>query len=213
VATPSPGVSYLITVPFAIGASNGANEVFPGNPNFDGSAILIWNSTSATYATYYADSQGSASGWDDVNGPIPNAPLLPVGMGFFLSPQNPITNVFSGVVAVNVGTSNVMTLPSPGVSYLVGCPVPYQGAVTNGNPTTGAGGPNMNNGGGLADGTAILIWNPASATYATYYVDEAGSPSWFDDVNGPIATPPTISVGQGFFISPQNPNEPWTVGL
>ena len=48
VATPGAGVNYLITVPFAIGVSNGANEIWPligGNPTLpDGSTILIWNS-------------------------------------------------------------------------------------------------------------------------------------------------------------------------
>jgi len=215
VATPSPGVNYLITIPFAIGVSNGANEVWPvtgGNPTLpDGSTVLIWNSANSSYATFYSDSQGSASGWDDINGPIPYSPKLPVGQGFFLSPATPYTNTFAGTVAVNVGTSNKMSLPSPGVNYLVGCPVPYAGALTNGNGVTGAGGPNLTLAGGFPDGSTILIWNSANSSYTTYYSDSFSS-SGYDDVNGPIPVPPAISVGQGFFISPATPFI-WTVGL
>jgi hypothetical protein len=217
VATPGNGsVNYLITVPFAIGVSNGANEVWPvvsGTPTLpDGSSILIWSSTKASYTTFYADSAGSPSGWDDINGPISYSPVLPVGQGFFLNPVTPITNTFAGTVAVNVGTSNKMFLNGNGsVNFLVGCVVPYAGAVTNGTPATGAGGPNLTLAGGLPDGSALLIWNSTTSSYTTYYSDSTSSSLW-DDINGPIAVPPAITVGQGFFLSPVSPFN-WTVGL
>jgi hypothetical protein len=216
VATPASGVNYLITIPFAIGVSNGANEIWPvvgGVPTLpDFSSILIWNSATLKYTTYYSDS-GSPSGWDDSGqNPIANVPVLPVGKGFFLSPSSAhVTNTFAGTIAINVGTSNTMTLPSSGVNYLVGCVVPYAGAVTNGNNSTG--GPNLSFAGGLADFSSILIWNPATLKYTTYYSD-SGSPSgWDDAAQNPIAAPPTISVGQGFFLNTSSPNFIWTVGL
>jgi hypothetical protein len=127
-----------------------------------------------------------------------------------LIPAGPTTNTFAGTVAVNVGTSNVMTLPSSGVDYLLGCVVPYAGYITNGNNSTG--GPNLSATGGLPDGSSLLIWNPATLTYATYLSD-SGSPSLWDDNGGnAIPQPPSITVGQGFFIIPAAPFA-WTVGL
>jgi hypothetical protein len=214
VATPSSGINYLITIPFAIGVSNGANEIWPvvgGVPTLpDFSTILIWNPAIQNYAAYTSDS-GSPSGWDDNSGYLSYSPVLPVGQGFFLSPSAPVTNVFAGTIAVNVGTSNKMVLPSSGINYLVGCVVPYAGAITNGNPATGAGGPNLTLAGGLPDFSTILIWDPAIQNY-TAYTSDSGSPSGWDDNNGYLLTSPTITVGQGFFISPSAPFT-WTVGL
>jgi hypothetical protein len=208
VATPA-GAYYMLSVPFAIGVSNGANEIWPlvgGQPTLpDYSSILIW--TGSGYTTYVSDST-SASLWDDAGfNPLPGAPVLPVGKGFFLNPLSRVTNTFAGTVAVNVGTSNKMQLNS-GAYYLVGCVVPYAGAITNGNNSTG--GPNLTLAGGLPDYSSILIWTGSG--YTTY-VSDSTSPSGWDDAGfNPLPTPPTISVGQGFFINPLSPFT-WTVGL
>jgi hypothetical protein len=213
VATPSSGVNYLISVPFAIGVSNGANEIWPGTSLPDFSYILTWNPNTVSYTTYYADSS-SPSGWDDSNfTPLSGAPVLPIGQGFFLSPSSPVTNVFAGTIAVNVGTSNQMVLPSSGVNYLVGCVVPYAGAVTNGNPVTGAGGPNLSAAAGLPDFSYMLIWDPATVSYTTYYSDSGSASGWDDSNFTPLATPPSLTVGQGFFLSPSAGPFTWTVGL
>jgi hypothetical protein len=214
VATPGAGVNYLLSIPFVIGVSNGANEIWPvvgGVPTLpDFSSILVWNPATISYTTYYSDS-GSPSGWDDAGqNPIPNAPTLPVGQGFFLNPNSPVTNVFAGTVAVNVGTSNKMVLANAGVNYLVGCVVPYAGAITNGNNSTG--GPNLTLAGGLSDFSSILVWNPATISYTTYYSDSSSPSGWDDAGQNPIPAPPTISVGQGFFLNPNTPFT-WTVGL
>ena len=220
IATPGAGLNYLITIPFAIGVSNGANEIWPviggvgGTPALpDSSTILIWNSATLKYTAYTSDS-GSPSGWDDINGFLPYSPKLPVGQGFFLSPNVGTTNTFAGTVAVNVGTSNIMNLPGAGVNYLVGFVVPYAGAITNGNLTTGVGGPCLwspDGVTGLPDSSTLLIWNPATLKY-TAYTSDSGSPSRWDDINGFLLTPPTITVGQGFFLSPNTPFN-WKVGL
>lgn len=214
------GGTFMMTVPFAIGQSNGANEVWPlmsdnVTPTVpDGSAILIW--TGNRYVTYVSDS-GSATLWDMADGFTPtNAPILKVGQGFFLEPSQATTNVFAGTIAVNVGSSSVTTLA--GGTFMVAPVVPYGGTVTNGNLTTGAGGPNLwavaNSGGGgangIPDGSAMLVWT--GNKYVTY-VSDSGSPTYWDMADGFTPTnAPSINVGQSFFIEPSGPFT-WTVGL
>ena len=216
VPTPASGVNYLISIPFTIGVSNGANEIWPlvsGQPSIpDSSQILIWDPAKVKFTTYLSDS-ASPTLWDDNGGnPLPFSPKLPVGQGFFLNPGSAkLTNTFAGTVAVNVGTSNVMNLPNSGVNYLVGCVVPYAGFVTNGNKSTG--GPNLSFAGGLPDSSQLLIWNSATVKFTTYLSDSASPSGWDDNGGNPIAAPPSIVVGQGFFLSPGSPNFNWTVGL
>jgi hypothetical protein len=210
VSTPNGG-TYLVTVPFQVGVSNGANEIWPlvgGQPSIpDFSQVLVW--TGSGYTTYLSDS-GSASLWDDNNGnPISFAPKLPVGQGFFLIPSGSTTNTFVGTVAVSVGSSNTMVLPNGG-TYLVSSVVPYAGSVTNGNPVTKAGGPGLSSLNGLPDFSQLLVWTGSG--YTTYLSD-SGSTSLWDDNNGnPIPNAPVITVGQGFFIIPSD-NFTWKVGL
>src|ERR1035437_4228217 len=196
--TPGGG-TYLIAVPFNVGVSNGANEVWPlvgGLPSIpDSSQLLVW--TGSGYTTYLSDS-GSPSLWDDYTGSsIPNAPLLPVGKGFFLIPAGSTTNLFMGTVAVSVGTSNSMVLPGGG-TFLVASAVPYGGAITNG--ASSGGGLALSSLNGLPDSSQLLIWTGSG--YTTYLSD-SGSPSLWDDYTGSsIPAPPTVGVGQGFFIIP-----------
>jgi hypothetical protein len=209
--------TYFIDIPFLEGVSNGANEIWPlnepsGTPTLpDGSSLLIWNGSG--YTGYLSDS-GSPSLWDDSGGnPLTYSPILPVGQGMFLIPAGNVTNTFAGTVAVNVGTSNSVTLISS-VTYALGCVVPYAGYVTNGNPVTGAGGPNLWNPpgapNGIPDGSSLLEWN---GTGYTGYLSDSGSASFWDDSGGnPLAAPPSISVGQGFFLVPAATFK-WTVGL
>jgi len=208
IATPSITANYLIAVPFKIGVSNGANEVFPNLPDL--SEFLIWNPNASSYTFVKSDAAGSpATGFSDsFDAPAP-VPLLPVGVGFFLKPSSPVTNTLVGTVAVNVGTSNVMTLPSITANYLVGCVVPYAGAITNGNNS--GGGPNM---GGLPDLTEFLFWDPNTSSYTFVKSDAAGSPAtgYSDSFDAPVPVP-TITVGQGFFVKPSVPNAQWITGL
>jgi hypothetical protein len=138
------------------------------------------------------------------------APVLPVGQGFFLTPASNVTNTFSGTVAVNVGTSNNMALPgNGGINYLVGCVVPYAGSVTNGNSSTG--GPNLN---GLPEFSAVLIWDVTSQSYINVQSDSQDlftTSGWMDGSFSEVP-PPTLSVGQGFFITPAS-DYTWTTGL
>src|SRR5260221_2340569 len=73
VATPSSGTYYSLAVPFKIGVSNGANEVFT-TPLPDFSTLLLWDVPSQSYKTVVAASF-SSTGWSDTSfGEVP-API------------------------------------------------------------------------------------------------------------------------------------------
>lgn len=200
VPTPNGG-TYLTSVPFKVGVSNGLNEVYSGTMP-DGSSVMLWNG--AGFDVFIADS-GSATGWDDASyNPLTSLPTVPPGKGFFVIPAADVTNTFVGTVAVNVGTSNNMALPNGG-TYLVASAVPYAGAVTNG--TTSGGGPNLN---AVPDGSSIMLWNGAG--FSVYIADSGSASGWDDASYNPLSVPPTVSVAQGFFIIPAA-DYTWTTGL
>jgi len=223
VVTPTAGKNYLISVPFTVGVSNGANEVF-GSTLPPSTSLLLW--TGNGYQTYIydpTDPDGLGAGapvWYYGNDSTPAViPTLPPGLGFFISPTAPFTNTFVGSVAVSVGTSNNIVLATGGHNYLVSSPVPYAGAITNGNSSTG--GLNLNN---LPPSSSLLIWNGNGYNTALYDPTDpdglgASAPNWYQGNDStPYVDPatggnvPTVTVGQGFFLSPSAPYT-WTVGL
>jgi hypothetical protein len=212
------GARALLAIPFNIGSSNGANEIWPLNgvtPTVpDGSSLLIWDSVAGKYTTYLSDSGNPPFLWDNNNGdPLSFSPKIPVGEGFFLIPSADTTNTFAGTVSVNVGTSNSATLGN-GVRNLVGLAVPYAGAITNGVLATGVGGACLWNDGtiGIPEGSSFLQWDSVAGKYTTYLSD-SGSPSRWDNNNGdPILAPPSVKVAEGFFVIP-TANFNWVVGL
>ena len=200
----SSGQQYLIATPFKIGVSNGANEIYGTSlPEF--SSILIWDVPTQNYKTVQVFS-GSATGWADAGFSDVPPPILPVGQGYFVNPAAPTTNVFAGAVAVNVGTSNKMVLSSSGIQYLIACVVPYAGAVTNGNNSTG--GPNLN---GLPEFSALLFWDVPTQNYKTVQTFSGSGTGWADAGFSDVPVP-SISVGQGFFINLPSAYT-WTTGL
>jgi hypothetical protein len=221
---PTPaGKNALITVPFTVGVSNGINEVFGSTlPAY--SELLLWNGAGFNVALYDpTDPNGVGAGapvWyqsDDAT-PLTTLPTVPPGVGFFLVPGGNITNTFAGAVAINVGTSNNMVLIA-NKNNLVASVVPYAGAVTNGNSSTG--GPNLN---GLPNFTELLFWNGSGYNVALYDTTDpdglgAAAPNWYQgDDSTPYVDPstsgnvPTIAVGQGFFVVPGGAYT-WTTGL
>jgi len=144
--------------------------------------------------------------------PAPTMPMVKPGVGFFLVPNSPITNIFAGTIAVNVGTSNQMALTSGGSYYMVASAVPYTGFVTNGNNSTG--GANLN---GLPNGSAVYQWNSELQKFTTSVFDASGGNNSLPDVwfQGDDTTPapcPQINVGEGIFVVP-NASYTWTTGL
>jgi hypothetical protein len=215
VATPHGSTYYMLSVPFAIGVSNGANEVF-GSTLSSGTSLLLWNGLS--YTTYVYDTSVPNPSFpsvvwyagDDFTPAV--IPTLPVGKGFFLNPAaSGLTNTFAGTIAINVGTSNQMTLATGSTYYLVAPVVPNGGSLTNGSNSTG--GANLNN---LPSGSSVLVWNGLS--YDTYVYDTSvPNPSfptavWYASDDFTPLAPPSVTVGQGFFINPAGPYV-WTTGL
>jgi hypothetical protein len=201
------GINTCSSIPFAIGASNGLNEVFPSLPL--SSKMLIWNPVTSGFDNYIFDDLGSGPGWCDGSDSfyLTSIPTLPAGKGFFLVAGDNVTNTFAGTIAVQVGATNNMNLVN-GINALVSCVVPYAGSITNGTSLTG--GPNLNN---LPLSSKLLIWNPVTSGYDNYIFDDLGSgPGWCDGTDSFYVTPPSIVVGQGFFIVPGG-NWTWTVGL
>jgi hypothetical protein len=93
----------------------------------------------------------------------------------------------------------------------VGEAVPYGGAVTNGNSSTG--GANLNN---LPGGSAVEFWNGSGFTAYVYDNDpnEVGDTihHWYMGDDSTITNTPTLSPGQGFLFVPNGPFT-WTTGL
>jgi hypothetical protein len=209
VASQAANLNYLESIPFAIGASNGVNEIF-GTTLPLGSRLLKWNQGTSGYDTYYYDDPGDGAGWlasDDATH-LTSLPKLPTGEGFFLVPAGAVTNTYAGTITVNVGTSNNMVLANANLNYLLGSVVPYAGAVTNG--TSSGGGPNLN---GLPLGSRLLIWNQATSGYDTFYYDDPGDGAgWLLSDDATHTAPPSVNVAQGFFLVPAGAYT-WTTGL
>ena len=212
--TPVGFNTYILAVPFNIGASNGANEVFgtslQGANDF--TQLYTWNANKSAFTGYLSD-DGSPSGWDDINYTPTNAPILAVGQGFLLIPSaGGITNTFAGAVAVQVGTQNTNTYATAFDTYYVGSAIPYAGVVTNGGNT--GGGLNLSEAslGAAQDFSQFYFWNPAKSSY-TGYLTDGGSPSGWDDINYTPTNPPSINVGDAFLVIPASANLQWVQGL
>jgi hypothetical protein len=206
----------FIEVPFAIGVSNGVNEVF-GNTLPAGSYILLYANGAYTEALYDNTYGPGTPVWyqSDDTTPLTALPTIPPGLGFLLYTEGPTqTNTFAGAVAIPVGTSNNLVLNAY-KNNAVGSVVPYAGAVTNGTSSTG--GPNLNN---LPAGSYLLFYSNGSFSEALYdNTYGPGTPTWYlSDDTTPYVDPttggntPSIAVGQGFFIYPEGAYT-WTTGL
>lgn len=196
-ATPQSGTYYMMTVPFAIGVSNGANEVF-GTTLPDFTQILIWDVPSQSLVgTIYDSTQGNGWNWYGIDDSTQvNPPTLPVGKGFFLLPAGAVTNVFAGVVAVNVGATNTMTLDNSGTYYALGSPSPFSGYLTNQIALTN-----------LPDFSEVLTWDvPSQGLVGSIYDTTQGNGiNWYQIDDSTPAPCPTLTVGQAFFVVPAGP--------
>ena len=210
----TPSANYFVSIPFTIGASNGANEIF-GTTLPPGTDIDTWNGNGFTVTIYDNDPNGigdTVNHWymsDD--GTVTNPPVLPVGLGFLIIPSGAVTNTYAGAVAINVGTSNNIVFTQASKNYFVGEAVPYGGSVTNGNNING--GPNLNL---LPPGSDVDIWNGHGFTVYIYDNDPNGIGDtinhWYMSDDGTITNPPSITPGLGFLFIPSGPYT-WTTGL
>jgi len=193
-----PSSFSLLTVPFQVGTSNGANEIF-GSGLPDGTQLYLWDQAHGKFVidVYDTGAVGPSQPWVMSDDATPtNTPTLPVGQGFFLLPASPITNTFAGVVAVNVGATNTTAVPSS--FALLGSVIPAAGSVSN----------SVINLNGLPDGTQLYLWDQ---THGKYIIDVYDTGAVGPDqpwVMSDDATPtntPSIAVGQGFFLLPASP--------
>jgi hypothetical protein len=130
-----------------------------------------------------------------------NPPTFPAGVGFFMLAPGGVTNTFAGVVSVPVGGTNTQTLGS--FYSMIGSTIPYAGSATNTSVNLG----NFNSGNQtLPDGTQVLLWNPNTGKYVTDVFDTGAGfntpPYWYMSDDSTATNPPSLSVGQGFFILP-----------
>lgn len=184
----------MLETPFNIGSSNGANEVYGANLQ-DGMVFVTWNGAGFDQ-TLYSPSFNSifsvGSDWMDPGSftALP-VPTIPPGQGYFLYSPGAGTNVAAGTVAINVGATNNMDLPA---NYsLVGSVLPLSGSVTNAAFNAP-----------LQDGTVFVIWNGSGYDQTLYSpsfnsIFSVGS-DWMDPGTFAALPPPSVAVGQGFFI-------------
>ena len=216
VVNPTAYANYFMTVPFKIGSSNGLNEVYAAGSLPSGSQVELWNGGGFdvyNYDTTDPLSLGTGVVWynSDESANIVNYPKLPPGLGFLLVPGGVWTNTFAGAIGVNVGTSNVMNFPTAYANYFVGSAVPYAGAVTNGNNSTG--GINLNN---LPSGSQVEIWNGGG--FDVYNYDNTDPLSlgtnvvWYNGDESAAVAPPSLSVGQAILLVPGGTYD-WKTGL
>jgi hypothetical protein len=207
-ATQSLGSGYsMIETPFNVGLSNGANEVW-GSSLQDGMTFVIWNGGGFDQTLYSPSLQSALSlpsPWMDPNTFAPLAiPMLTNGMGYFLYSPNAVTNVVAGAVSVagpgnptSVNPPATNNMPIPAGYALVGSAIPLGGSVTNGIFDAP-----------LEDGSTFVIWNGGSydqTLYSPSLQSALSLPSpWMDPNSFAPLDPPTLSVGQGFFLYSPN---------
>jgi hypothetical protein len=214
VPTINPAYNYCLSVPFVIGASNGANEVFPGTTLPEYSTVTTFNPATTVFTSYLNvyPADGSVTGWQNGSFVDVPPPVLPVGKGFYLNPSAACTNTFAGAVALNVGTTNSISLPNAAYNYLVGELVPYGGVATTNSPINLTGQYST-----LPDYSTVNIFNPATTLFTSYFIVSpatAGTSTatgWQDGGFNDVP-PPTISPAQGIYINP-SAAATWTQNL
>jgi len=167
----------LVSNPFEVGFTNGANEVLPALA--DGTGLLTWETSAGSY-NHLLVSQGTYFNADSGN-PAP-APVLAPGEGFFIAQPGVVTNLtFVGAVALARGTTNYTSFPQ-GYS-LTGAKLPITGRLT----------------------TDLHLQIPSTAI-VQFYLDGAYSQYscnagiWYDASTQAVVSEPVLQAGQGFFL-------------
>jgi len=193
------GQYNMLTVPFAVGTSNGANEVFTGTlPNGgylpDGTQLFRWNGAGFNVNLYDTSIGADENNW--YNGDATDVAVTPTlvpGQGFFLLVPNgaTFTNVYSGAVAVNVGSTNT-TVATGGQYNMVGSVIPASGAVSNAVINLYP-----------PDGTQLFQWTGTGFLVSLYDTSiGADENNWYNGDATDVAPTPNIKVGEGFFLLP-----------
>jgi len=177
------------------------NPVGQSTDGLDAFSLSVWNGSGFT-TTYY-ESDFAGQGWtSDAGGATPTAtPLLPPGKGFFLTTQlGAFTNTFVGNVKPAPGTTNIAVVAAG--SSIIGSVLPVSGSVTNyGSFQLPQNGHNSSD--ASADAYIVSQWNGSGYTTKYFESDFPGS-GWTSDSGGSTeTTPPTLNMGEGFFMTTQ----------
>jgi len=232
----TPGNNFYAN-PFDNNGNNATNifSLSPLDDNYSQPAgtmnsfyVLTWNGSGFNQVYYEndftANNVGAGyAGWaTDANPSAPAAPpVLSPGKGFIINNiGNLTTNTFVGNVLPSPGGTN--SLPIGAGNSLIGSPLPVAGT---GNATDGNGalpGPlspvddNYSQPAGTFNSFYILTWN-GSGFNQVYYENDftvnnvgPGYAGWATDANPSApANPPSIKIGQGYFINNIGNATPW----
>jgi len=176
--TPTANQYALWCNPLDLDGVDCITNVFSTAPK--GTIIQLWNGTGFTTVSRALIGAGAWSANAGTNYVYP-------GVGFFISTPSAWTNTFVGTVIPTGGATNTTALTA-NIYTLVGSTLPVSGTITNAVDQ----GPNtLNLGSCLAKGSIIQIWNGSGFTTVSRALIGAGI--W--------STNPTITVGEGFFLS------------
>ncbi len=186
-----PGYNLLVC-PVAVTSSNNAEQVFPNLQG--GDTIALWDPVGQGYVFYLytgPDAWLSALDYSSVN-----APLLPVGQGFFYNNSSGVvTNTCAGTVIL--GNTNTLvsgynligSTPPIGVSTIDS---------TNINITFNA-------------GDTVSTFDAVAQSYSFYL--NVGTGTWLNGLDYSSVDAPSLNVGQGFYYNNSGSAVTWTQNL
>jgi len=230
---PIGGGNQLLANPFDLDGVNNADKVINhaalndngGNPGLDQFYILTWNGSGFDSVYFEQDfttantSGAVTNGWaTDGSGSAQGIPpLLPPGKGFFINNGGPAgTNVFVGNVVPSPGSTNTYTVG--GGNQLIASRLPVAGRIDTSAFQVPLAALNDNGGNPGLDQFYVLTWN-GTGYNSVYYEQDfttantsgAVTNGWATDGSGSAqGVPPTLAIGQGFFINNGGPITPWS---
>jgi hypothetical protein len=177
-----------------------------------GTTVLVWNPANASYDTLtltFKASKTPPTFWSLAGVGADNSYPLNVGQGFFINdaspPATPITN-FTETGTVFLGSGG------PAGAAVVNNYVPATagsfGLIASQIPLGGFIDTNLNYSATVGD--TILTWNGTGYNTYTYTFKASKNPPNFWSLAGVGAQDVNLSVGQGFFLVPENNGETWT---
>jgi hypothetical protein len=174
--------------PFDDGNGNSATNVLHLP---DVSYFSFW--TGSSFDTWYYEDVGDPGGpwWTD-NGYSAHKtpPVCTPGVGFYVNPNIAFTNTFVGNVVPAPNTTNTYSVPLG--NSLVGSRLPVAGSISNAVFNLA-----------LPDVSYVSKWTGSSFD-TTYYEDvgDPGGPWWADNGYSAHKAPPSVTIGQSFYINP-----------
>ena len=185
------GQYNMLNNPFTIGLTNGGNEVF-GTQLPDGTQLFQWNGAGFDVSLYDTTIGASTNNWYNGDGSaIAPIPVINPGKGYFLLPPKSFTNIFTGTVVIQTGTSITNHIVG-GLYNMVASYLPVGGSVTNTLINFFP-----------PDGTQLFQWSGNSYNVSLYDTTIGANPNnWYNGDGSAIVPIPTVAVGEGYFVLP-----------